>query len=435
MTRRIREVAIVLVFFCLAVGGAKGDELDDLKHQMAQQSQKLQEMQQKLETLEAQQTQQAQQSLTLQETVIKAIENPQTVTLPENLKWMEKIKINGDFRYRYEMIDEEGSDNRNRNRIRARLGLTAKINDDFDTGFRLATSENWGEDDAGDPVSTNQTLDDAFSKKSFWLDLAYFHWHPKSIGGLNVYAGKMENPFYRAGGNQLIFDSDLTPEGIALQYAGDWAEQANWFVNAGGFYVDEVKSGADTSLWGAQGGLKHTFEDKSYILGGASLYCFGNIQGHEAFMTDNGSDKFFGNSNTGNGGFYTKDYDLTELFGEYGFNLGQTPTAVYANYVQNGVADSSEDTGWLVGGKYGKCKDPGSWELSYDYRDLEADAVVGAFSDSDFIGGGTNGKGHRFGYTYQLAKNLQGVLTYFLNDKGDDGHDYNRLQADLVFKF
>lgn len=99
------------------------------------------------------------------------------------------------------------------------------------------------------------------------------------------------------------------------------------------------------------------------------------------------------------------------------------------------AASTSEDQGWLIGCKLNKAKKPGSWEFSYDYRDLEKDAVIGIFSDSDFIGGGTNGKGHRFGITYQLAKNLQAALTYFLNERGDNGDDYRRLQADLKFKF
>lgn len=432
---------MVMVVLCLAAlvlkGGAKGDEIGDLKQQLEQ-------LQQRLEQLEAAQKTQEQQvddkiakaveDTQIDQKIAKAVEEKQ-FALPETMKWVENVKFNGDFRYRYEFIDEEGSDNRNRNRIRARIGLTARVNEDINLGFRLATSENWGDDDAGDPVSTNQTLDDAFSKKSIWFDLAYFDWHPGTVKGLHIIGGKMENPFYRVGGNQLIWDSDLTPEGIAVQYTGNWTEQTSWFANAGSFYVDEVKSGADTSLWGAQGGLKHTFQDKSYILGGASLYCLGNIQGHEAFVTDDGVSKFYGNRNTGNGGVYLSDYDLTEFFGEYGFNLGPKPAALFADYVQNNVADSNQDTAWLVGGKYGKCKDPGSWELSYDYRDVEADAVVGAFSDSDFIGGGTNGKGHRLGATYQLAKNTQTALSYFLNEKGNDRRDYDRLQFDLLFKF
>ena len=108
---------------------------------------------------------------------------------------------------------------------------------------------------------------------------------------------------------------------------------------------------------------------------------------------------------------------------------------MYASGVKNDSVDSGEDTGWFVGASYNKCKDPGSWQLSYDYRDLESDAVLGAFSDSDFIGGGTNGKGHRIGGVYQLAKNVQVGLTYFMDEKGNDEHDYDRLQADFMFKF
>jgi hypothetical protein len=292
----------------------------------------------------------------------------------------------------------------------------------------MGTSESFSSD-KGDPVSTNQTLDDAFSKKSIWLDLAYFKWSPNDRG-LNIWGGKMETPFYRVGANQLIFDSDLTPEGIAVQYTkalnGSGLE---FFANGGGFYVSEESGDADTSLWGAQLGLKQTFADKSSLLFGASEYCYGNLEGHGPLIGSG----FQGNSNAG--GVYTNDYDLTEVFGEYGFNMGNTPTSLFASYVKNNAADNDLNTGWLIGGKLGKCKEPGSWELSYDYRDLEADAVLGAFSDSDFIDGGTNGKGHRFGGTYQLAKNLQGALTYFLDEKGDDSHNYNRLQADLIFKF
>jgi hypothetical protein len=132
---------------------------------------------------------------------------------------------------------------------------------------------------------------------------------------------------------------------------------------------------------------------------------------------------------------YSNDYDLAELFGEYGFKYGDKPAALFANYVKNTVASGGDDAGWLIGGKLGKCKAPGSWQVSYDYRELDADAVLGAFNDSDFIGGGTNGEGHRFNFAYQLAKNLQGALTYFLDQKADDDHDYNRLQADVIFKF
>ena len=79
------------------------------------------------------------------------------------MKWVENMKISGDLRYRYEGIDSQSSGkwgpSINRNRIRARIGLYDKINDEVDLGFRLAGG-------SADPVSTNQTEEDAFSKKS-----------------------------------------------------------------------------------------------------------------------------------------------------------------------------------------------------------------------------------------------------------------------------
>ena len=81
--------------------------------------------------------------------------------------------------------------------------------------------------------------------------------------------------------------------------------------------------------------------------------------------------------------------------------------------------------------------DPGDWQLGYNYRDLQADAVVGAFTDSDFIGGGTGGQGHLFSFAYQVAKNVQAGVTYFLDtiDQTGPDLDYSRVQGDLVLKF
>jgi hypothetical protein len=132
------------------------------------------------------------------------------------------------------------------------------------------------------------------------------------------------------------------------------------------------------------------------------------------------------------------DFGIVEGFVEYDFEYASMPVSIFGNVIQNTVASTSEDEGWLIGFKLNKCKAPGSWDFRWNYRDLEADAVLGAFSDSDFIGGGTDGKGHELGLNYQLTKNVQAGLTYFVNERdrgsGSDD-DYRRLQADLQFKF
>jgi septal ring factor EnvC (AmiA/AmiB activator) len=75
--------SVILLFLSLAAGGAKGDDVSDLKQQMAEQSKRLEEMQQKLEKLEAQQTQ---QNKNLEETVSKAIDSKKIGVLPDSLK-------------------------------------------------------------------------------------------------------------------------------------------------------------------------------------------------------------------------------------------------------------------------------------------------------------------------------------------------------------
>ncbi|MCJ7728768.1 MAG: putative porin [Sedimentisphaerales bacterium] len=297
-------------------------------------------------------------------------------------------------------------------------------------GFRLATG-------AADPVSTNQTLGDSFDKKPVWIDQAYFDWHPGTIKGFDFVGGKMPIPFYRVGNNQLIWDDDLNPEGLAARYELPLSDTLKAYINGGGFWVGhpDTASAADTSLWGIQGYLKNTFEDKSYLLGGMSYYNYGNIEDqNDLAKVWKGSSSFFGNTSTS--GDYKYDFDIVEGFAEYGFKLADFPVVVFGSYAYNTAAPSSIGNGWLIGTTFNKTKDPGSWQIGYDYRDLDSDAVVGQFNDSDFVGGGTNGKGHRFSFTYQLAKNFQAGLTYFLDEKKDSyENDYRRLQADLVFKF
>ena len=417
MKKRI-VLVIALLLFAGQLSSVKADDVSDLKFQMRQ-------MQLKISQLEAAQKTQEQK---IDEKISKAVDDKQ-ITLPDSLKWAENIKFSGDLRYRHESIDDDTkTTKRNRNRIRARLKMKAKINDEWDATIRLAT----GSSDS--PTSTNQTLgdsgSDSFSSKEFWLDQAYASYHPKWKPGLNILLGKMGNPFYKVGKNQLIFDGDLSLEGGAASYKFDLADATSMKLTAGSFWLRERSTDADTSLFGIQALLKHKLSKASHILVGVSYYDFGNIQG---MSLDGISSK----GNTTLGGLFVNDYDLVEGFGEYGFELGSRPVAVYGNYVKNIAATTSEDTAWLIGVKYNKAKKPGSWEASYNYRDVEKDAVVGGLCDSDFVGGGTDGKGHVFGFKYQIAKNVQGGLHYFINEKNASttGDNFRLLQADLIFKF
>jgi hypothetical protein len=411
---------------------ARADEVSDLKEQLKIQTQLLQQMQGRLEQLEATQRLKDQMLMHKLDEVAQKTEKKESVALPESIKWLEKIKISGDLRYRHESIDEQSSGDWksgvNRNRLRARLGLDAKVNDEWDIGLRIATN-------AGDPVSTNLDLDKSFSGKDIRLDRAFFDWHPAAMKGFDFIGGKIPNPFYAVGKNQLIWDGDLNPEGIAAKYQISLNDACKLHLNGGGFWVQRASY---TSLWAVQGYVNHKFENDSFLIAGASYYNYGNIEGHGDLYTPwagGTTAKWFGNTATGTPAAFANDYDIIEGFVEYGFKVDSMPVALFGDYLNN-TAASEKDTGWLIGCTLNKAKDPGSWEFRYDYRDLDADAVVGQFNDSDFVGGGTNGEGHWLGFTYQVAKNVQAAVTYFLDEKRNSYEDeYHRLQVDLMLKF
>ena len=275
-----RIVSLTLLIFFIGAAAVKADEVSELKQQLAEQQKMLIQMQQRLEQLESGQKAQEQK---IDEKISTAVEKKQVSALPDNLKWVENVKLSGDLRYRHETVNSQSNGRwnagDNKNRIRARLQLDAKINDDWDAVFRIASG-------SADPTSTNQTLDNAFSSKAIWLDLAYFKWHPASAKGLTLYGGKMKNPFYRVGGNQLIWDDDLNPEGIAASYEKDLSETNKLYVNGGGFWVDQSSTAGSVSLWGAQAYLKHTFENKNHILGGMSYYHYGNLKGKASLYNE-----------------------------------------------------------------------------------------------------------------------------------------------------
>src|SRR6266700_2732827 len=75
-----------------------------------------------------------------------------------------RFRLSGDVRVRFENYTQDGTQDRNRGRIRVRLGLEGQLNQDFLGGVALATGSQ------GDPTTTNETLTNAFDRKTIALD-------------------------------------------------------------------------------------------------------------------------------------------------------------------------------------------------------------------------------------------------------------------------
>ena len=351
-------------------------------------------------------------------------------------EWYEKVKIKGDVRERHELIRQEDKDDQNRWRMRARLSVSAEISGAWSAAIGLASGSD-------DPVSTNQTLTDGFSTKQIGLDLAYFDFHPASIEGLRLIGGKMNLPFETADKTELIWDGDLNPEGLAIRYGRVLGEKASMYLSGGGFYIEDRDPDDESYLVGVQAGFDVKASDDVKIAMGAGYYDYEGAEGMALFYN---AAKSYGNSKTVIGADeeedvygYATDFDEVEVLGVVTVSLSEKAgLKLYGDYVRNVAADSL-NTGWLFGGAVSYGKDAGAVRIYANYRSLESDAVVGAFTDSDFIGGGTNGKGLELGAAYGVVKNVSLDLTYFVNTKGlkdtDDESGYRRLQADVQVKF
>jgi regulator of replication initiation timing len=159
---------------------------DDLAQVQAQ----FEIMTQRMDKLEQRNGELQQENETLQKALAAnavrsgAESKPDLKTDPKLDSWVSRLDVQGDVRYRKEVTDTDADSSvRDRDVLRARLGLDARVNDSVRLGIGLTTGEN------GNPRGANQTLDGEFSRKSLDLDLAYVDW---AFGNsLHAIAGKM----------------------------------------------------------------------------------------------------------------------------------------------------------------------------------------------------------------------------------------------------
>ncbi len=330
------------------------------------------------------------------------------------------LKFKGDLRYRHEMVEWEEQKADHRHRIRMRFGAFSQISEELELGFQLASG-------GGDPISTNQTIGDGFTKKPITIDLAYFRYMP--VKGLAIIGGKMNNPFWRPGSNQLIWDSDLSPEGLALNYSHS-LDNMKFFATGGLFWMaDRNGDDKDGTLLGGQVGGEMKFGDFRINLAGG-LHNYSKIQGYAPLYRD----RAYGNTLDAEGNF-ENDYNILDVGLTLTAKVADIPFQFFGQFARNMAADE-ENTAFLAGLNIGEAKKAMGWTVFYNYRQLPRDAVFGLMADSDFINGGTGGKGHFAGGTFALTDSiLLALILQFSNLDDDDETKYTRVQLDFSVKF
>ena len=393
--------------------------------------------------------------------------------------WVTSYKIYGDFRARYDQVSSTDNNThfteRDRYRFRLRAGLIISMTDNLEVGFSItsgdpATANSFN--NAGQPLSNNSTLQDNGTKKNIYIDTAYGKWTALNSDGwlLSATFGKMYNPLQFT---PMVFDNDWTPEGVALQSGYTFNDQHTVLVNGAAFVEDQGVGGTDTgsvqapALFAGQAIWNANWTQKfgtSFGLGGYLLSNSQNLTTTAVPYINQG------NSRTTKGvlinGYAPIIADASATYKLDSFPLypGAFPIKVGGEYINNvdAISGNNNNQGVWAGVTFGKSGTKHTWDLSYRYEYLEADAIYDQLVDDDNGAyyqhapnggasgwyGGTNIKGHLIKANYSFTDALTLSFTCYLNElispslntpaganHGEPSNSAVHLMADLMWKF
>lgn len=257
------------------------------------------------------------------ENVLKQTRDENLVAKDDTPDWVKRFRVNGDIRVRYEgdfypsgssigsftnfnsintgsgfvigslfpryNVDQD----RNRFRLRARIGAEIDLGQGFTAGLRVGT----GADNS--PVSENQTLGAAnsaqggnFGKYAIWLDRAFIKYElgdqPDKDFSLSI--GRFDNPFFHT---SMIWSDDLAFDGAVVQAKYKVTDGVTPFFVAGAFPVfnTDLNFGTNSNpdgngfksedkyLLASQLGTNWTINKDFSAKVGAAYYYFANIEG------------------------------------------------------------------------------------------------------------------------------------------------------------
>ena len=380
---------------------------------------------------------------------IKGPHEEKAVYLPptsqKSPQWLEGLEMGGDFRLRYEALDRsETSRDQNRFRYRLRWKTEKHVTKDLDLVFRLVSGS------STDPTATNQTFTGDFTYKNIFVDQAYAKYRPSflsehipHLAKTEIAGGKVANPFLAAS-SSMVWDPDVTPEGIYESLQFDFLKgKIAPFVTAGQFIVQENAVLSDAELYGFQGGLAWTppgFSEKSGVkVTNAVTYYDYSDYARDSNFTVGGVSLARGNTAAGTS-LAAGDFNILQLYNEIKFNAAKISVKLFNDFAYNTGGHASDpdnqNQAYEGGIRLGEAKKKGDWEALYYYAYIEPNAVVGAFSESDFGAGFADKQGNAVQLKYKLTDSLRlGLAASFTNSVKAADERTGRFQSDLEWIF
>jgi hypothetical protein len=381
----------------------------------------------------------------------------------ERLKKIGPFSFSGEFRLRNEPFfggPTDQSQARNRFRFKLRVDGDARLNDEISGGFSLTTG------DLNNPISTNQTANQFYTRKPFDLDRAFINYTPHFLEPLTLTGGKFAYPWYRT---ELAWDNDLNPEGLAQTLAWN-RESARGlkrfalvgfelpFAEVAGVALQK-KSIVQSVVYGGQLQTEWHWTDWLKFSAYAGFYNWHNPDPVAlAVETANAASPELGllklNSNgtenstitttgsfTATGQTVITDAQFASKFGIFDTiarldiktRAERWPLMILGNYAQNTRAcanvgnirpapantptetfsqstnapcDPRQRRGYWLEARLGRTQEKGDWDFSYTRIFVEREAVLGVFNYSE-MRQGTNVTQHRVEMFYQAYRNIQ----------------------------
>lgn len=351
------------------------------------------------------------------------------------------FSIYGDFRFRLEndwdSVRADGiseRDDRLRARVRARIGLKYKASEAISFGMRIRSGS---PDSQQSPHITVVDFDDNTTGDA---DFNFDKWFVKiNNGPLWAWAGRNSQPFWKQ--NELFWDDDVTPLGIAAGYSAKVMENSKLSLNTAYLSMPVGMKATSGNMLVGQAVFSTEFSGETNITAAIGYFSYDS----------NPSDPDAGTLLDNNG---LRDYQTWVANLQVNLKAFSRPFRFGVDYMTNtedyttaelpsrpGVtADDTE--GYVAFVQSGNLGNVGDWLLAYYYINIEALAFNGSYGQDDWVRWGslvetrsTDLKGHEFRVARVLAKNLKAVFRVYIVDSIANEENGSRARLDFNFKF
>lgn len=360
-----------------------------------------------------------------------------------------RFRFSGDVRVRYENFFQEGVADRHRERIRLRLGVQGKLNEDFLGGIFLATGTLAnGAASLADPVSTNETLTGFFERKVVGFDRGWITYNPTSHKWLSLTGGKFAYTWDRT---VMQFDNDLNPEGFAQKLSFDTKNPIfkNITFNGMQLMFNEASGGTDSFAAGGGASTKIqlakwlTLTPSYNILNWRNADVIAQAASPATPLTGSAATRVFNANPMTNatrncgavaspnpecraGGSAHREFVSKFLTSDFILNadiktpLRRWPLKLTGEFLQNLNAENEnpaavgkQDTAFWGEAAFGQQKAKNDVQVGYSFAHVEQDALIGQFADSDFRAQ-TNVLQHRVYGQWRVKNNVTAAYTLFV---------------------